>query len=348
MSSDKGPGTPSFGDLFDDPDAPDTPAAPVTSGAGLVAGFEDDRPETAQDTADDRDHESAEGAHLVAGFEPTDDVDDTDDERSTGEQPPLEAESAHLVAGFESTDTYTDEQPTDDEADGPADEAAPSPYDSAMIAPLGAAMAAAAEPTPAASSSVIVASSAPVTVAPAPWDGTVDRSASSAPATRVDTGRLYRSSGAEGPATLDAIPALDPGYSPARRVEAVNEPTVRGTSGLTYTGVAVVVASTVLAAIVEVLLRKEIGAITGLALLVSSVYSAVVVRRVDMWAAVVMPPLAFLAAAFLAGQLTLATSGSLLIREGFGLFRNLAVNAPWILGTTLVCLVIVLLRRRRD
>ena len=53
MSSNKGPGTPSFGDLFDDPDAPDTPDAPVTSGAGLVAGFE------STDEADDPADEAA-------------------------------------------------------------------------------------------------------------------------------------------------------------------------------------------------------------------------------------------------------------------------------------------------
>ena len=178
------------------------------------------------------------------------------------------------------------------------------------------------------------------------------------PAGRVDTGRLYRSSGAEGPATLDAIPAIDPGRAPAAAVatadaarpaaKAAKTASVARGAGLTYSGVVVVVvAATVVAAFVEALLRHQIGWLTGLALLVSSVYCAVVVRRPDIWAAVVVPPLAFLVASLTAGQLTLDQTGSLLIREGYGLFRNLAVNAPWILGTTLICLAIVLVRRKR-
>lgn len=338
MSSDQGTGAPSFGDLFDDPDAPETPVSPAAV-AGRAApatdapaastpsrptpAAEDGRaPEEPVDlvSGHDLDHESAEGAHLVAGFE----------------------------------------QGSDDEPEG-TEEPGRSPYDSVMIAPLAAAMAVEGRGTPpVAGGSVTVAPATgaaplgrtpvpPVTVAPAPWDGNVDRAVSSAPAPRVDTGRLYRSSGAEGPATLDAIPAIDPDYSPAQRIEAAVVPAAKGTSGLTYTGVAVVVVSaTVIAGFLEAVLRHEIGAITGLALAASSIYAAVVVRRVDIWAAVVVPPLAFLAAALTAGQLTLDRTGHLLIREGFSLFRALAVNAPWILGTTLVCLAIVLVRRRRD
>jgi hypothetical protein len=64
---------------------------------------------------------------------------------------------------------------------------------------------------------------------------------------------------------------------------------------------------------------------------------------------VVIPPLAFLVALLTAGQLTIrAKTGGLLVREGALLFVSLATNAPWILGTTLVCLVIVLVRRRRQ
>jgi hypothetical protein len=185
---------------------------------------------------------------------------------------------------------------------------------------------------------------------------------SSAPAGRVDTGRLYRSAGAEGPATLDAIPAIDADHSPQRAVVGTEYAVGRngsggagsaatlsaGTVGLTYSGVmVVVVAATVLVGFVEALLRNELGWVTGLALLVSSVYAAVFVRHADIWAAVVAPPLAFLAATLTAGQLTLGATGSLLEREGFMIFKSLAVNAPWILATTLICLAIVLVRRRR-
>jgi hypothetical protein len=305
VSSDHGPGAPSFGDLFEDPEAPDAPettpaaqtpaaqrrpepAAPVTVAAAAAA----DR------AAHELDHESTEAAHLVAGFEP---------------------------------------------AEGSLDEPADDPVDDAAAGPVVAVRAAG----DAAATPVVVAS------AGVPWDGTPDRAISSAPAPRVDTGRLYRSAGAEGPATLDAIPAIDPARPPAPTTEAAQaapSAVVRSADrGLTYSGVVVVVGGvTVLVAFAEALLRHEIGWMTGVALLASSVYSAIAVRRADIWAAVVIPPLAFLVALLTAGQVTIVgRSGGLFVREGALFFVALATNAPWILGTTLVCLVIVLVRRRR-
>jgi len=307
VSSDHGPGAPSFGDLFEDPDSHDEPAAPVTAPpaepvaeapvapVAPAATAADGAAATAADrAAHDLDHESAEASHLVAGFEQADDQ-------------PVDVPAASVAA----------DQPV-------------------VVA--------------------AAATAAPVVVGAAdvPWDGTPDRSVSSAPAGRVDTGRLYRSAGAEGPATLDAIPAIDPTRPPTRAVEESDpapEAAPRSADrGLTYSGVVVVVGGvTVLVAVAEALIRHEIGWLTGLALLASSVYAAVAVRRADIWAAVVIPPLAFLVALLTAGQLTiLGKSGGLLVREGALLFVSLATNAPWILGTTLVCLVIVLVRRRRE
>jgi hypothetical protein len=315
VSDDQRAAAPSFGDLFDDPESPLAPVeepAPV-SGSVTVSAPTSAQPAAVVTVADEVDHESAEASHLVAGFEHADDdrADDADDGSLDVDHDSAEAD--HLVAGFE-------------HADGAADDDDP---------PAGSAVGA----RPAAG----------VSVAAAAWDGTVDRSVSSAPAGRVDTGRLYRSAGAEGPATLDAIPAIDPDRVPRRTTEApVTTPTHRS-AGLTYSGVVVVdMAATVVAAFLEAILRHDIGWITGVALLVSSVYSALVVRRADIWAAVVVPPLAFLVAALTAGQLTLGKSGGFVIRQGVGLFQTLALNAPWVLGTTLICLVIVLVRRRRE
>jgi hypothetical protein len=330
VSDDQGAGAPSFGALFDDPDAPVAPvgsppaaptapsapaaptpdpiAVPVPAPAHPTPGAPDDLV-----TGHDLDHESDEAAHLVAGFESLDDPADAD----LVEAPPVEAPPVEVA---------------------PAE--TPVPTD--VVAPAAGAV------------SVAAASS---------WDGTVDRAVSSAPASRVDTGRLYRSAGAEGPATLDAIPAIDADHAPLGTVRATEYaagrtgsgaaeaavPLGTGTVGLTYSGVmVVVVAATVLVGFVEALLRNELGWITGLALLVSSVYAAVFVRHADIWAAVVAPPLAFLAATLTAGQLTLGATGSLLEREGFMIFKSLAVNAPWILATTVICLAIVLIRRRRN
>ncbi|MFN8147885.1 MAG: DUF6542 domain-containing protein [Candidatus Nanopelagicales bacterium] len=324
MSDDHGRGAPSFGDLFDDPEAPEAPDAPSAPAPVTPAAAPQAAAEPAQDlvTGHDLDHESDEASHLVAGFE-HDEPAAADDDLVEGHD--LEHgsdEAAHQVAGFE----HDDEDDADDAGDA---------------APAAAAAAAAA-----------------VSVAAAPWDGTPD-AVSSAPAARVDTGRLYRSAGAEGPATLDAIPALDPerlaAIEAARPVPppaastAPGAATTKGsTVGLTYSGVMVVViAATVLVAFLEAVVRKEIGWLTGLALLVSTVYAAVFVRRADIWAAVVAPPLAFLVATLTAGQLTLGATGKWLEREGFMIFKSLAVNAPWILASVVVALVIVLVRRHR-
>jgi hypothetical protein len=180
------------------------------------------------------------------------------------------------------------------------------------------------------------------------------------------TGRLYRSSGAEGPQTDGAIPAIDPEYLAARDAEraaaeaaaakarpekaakASEGGSLQGGSGLTWSGVVVVVIlGTVLVAFADALINNSLGILTGIALLVSSVYCALLVRRADIWAAAIIPPLAFLAASLTAGQLTLDSAGSLVVREGYMLLKTLAQNAPWTVGTTLICFVIVVVRRRR-
>ena len=332
MSDDHAAGAPSFGDLFDDPDAPEAPGATAAAPRAPAAP---DRPAKDRVAGHDLEHESDEAAHQVAGFEAaTQDSDDADsaadDDLVAGHDLEHESdEAAHQVAGFEHDDT----------ADAVDDE--PAPDD---------------DVSPGRAAAVGAAAAGAVSVAAAPWDGTPDPAISSAPAGRVDTGRLYRSAGAEGPATLDAIPALDPvrlaeieASRPVPAPAPAVGPATRGSSvGLTYSGVMVVViAATVLVAFLEAVVRKEIGWLTGVALLVSTVYAAVFVRRADIWAAVVAPPLAFLAATLTAGQLTLGATGSLLEREGFMVFKTLAVNAPWILASTVVALVIVLVRRRR-
>ncbi len=346
MSSDQGPGAPSFGDLFEDPDAQPTP--PLPAGAPPRAPVEDDH---------DLDHESSEASHQVAGFE------STDDEPAPERVQDVPAAST-LLGG--------EREPTSGSAAARSADTGPQPasgHDSTMLPPPVPAMAASPAPAPRgtapADSFVSVAPAGargPVVIAPAvaasvgnaasgrptAWDGTVDPGVSSAPATRVDTGRLYRSAGAEGPATLDAIPAIDPQHTAARRVEAVLEKPTRGGRGLTYSGVFVVVGgATFLVALAEALLRHDLGVLTGLALLASSIYAALVVRPADIWAGVVVPPLAYLAAVLTAGQLTVDRTSRLLVDEGSLLFIQLGSNALWILGTTAVCLAIVLVRRRR-
>lgn len=120
------------------------------------------------------------------------------------------------------------------------------------------------------------------------------------------------------------------------------------TRGLTYLGVMVVVGvPTLLVGFAQAIISNRIGWLTGLVLLVTSVYAALSVRASDRSAAIVVPPLAFLVTTLVAGQVTLAEGGSFLVREGFMIFRTLAENAPWVLGATAVAAAIVLLRKLR-
>ena len=94
--------------------------------------------------------------------------------------------------------------------------------------------------------------------------------------------------------------------------------------------------------------RTQLGWLTGVSLLAASVYGALVVRREDAIIAVIAPPLAFFLATITAGQLTLPPTGDLLVREAFMIVTTLGANALWIFGSTIVALVIVLVRRRRS
>ncbi len=235
----------------------------------------------------------------------------------------------------------------------PAEPAA-EPEPDIPVAPAGIAAFEAVEPD----EPVVVPPTRPSPVRePEPMDVVPAVIATAAPAV---TGRLYRSAGAEGPATDGAIPAIDPEYLAARDAQRAAEeaaaakarpakkPATQGGSGLTWSGVVVVVMlGTILVGFADALINDSLGIITGIALLVSSVYCALLVRPADIWAAAIIPPLAFLAATLTAGQLTLDSAGSFIVREGYMILKTLAQNAPWIVGTTLICLVIVIVRRRR-
>lgn len=121
--------------------------------------------------------------------------------------------------------------------------------------------------------------------------------------------------------------------------------------GVRATGVwLVVIGVTVVMGFADALVvgRTQLGWLTGVSLLAASVYGALVVRREDAIIAVIAPPLAFFLATITAGQLTLPPTGDLLVREAFMIVTTLGANAPWIFGSTIVALVIVLVRRRRS
>lgn len=122
------------------------------------------------------------------------------------------------------------------------------------------------------------------------------------------------------------------------------------TPGLKASGVwLVIIGVTVVMGFADALVmgRTGLGWLTGLSLLLVSIYGAFVVRRDDAIVAVIAPPLAFFLATITAGQLTLPPTGDLLVREAFMIVTTLGNNAVWIFGSTIVALVIVLVRRRR-
>ncbi len=377
MSSDQGPGTPSFEDLFDDPDAPLQPVARpvrpvsppvvISTGPAMPAPVPPVTPApvvppTAPSVPEPAPSRPVEVPAAVVPAEPvagrgsdapTDLLPDAADGAELSLPPAVAPDAWHDQAADDDAAEHEAQEPdawhlgAGPAVAGAVSVAALDPDEDDLVVPV--------PPVPPAPSAPRLEPALPQDDA---WDGHEAVAPSSAPAARVDTGRLYRSAGAEGPATLDAIPAIDPGYRPstlAAASAAVATPkkpdpeTARvrgGGTGLTYTGVVVVVVgATVLLGFADAIITKRIGLLTCLALLVSSVYAALVVRRGDIWAAVVVPPLAFLAALLTAGQLTLG-AGSKTTAEGFMVFQGLSTNAPWVIGTTLVCLVIVLVRRR--
>lgn len=130
----------------------------------------------------------------------------------------------------------------------------------------------------------------------------------------------------------------------AQRQDEGREVAKSGT--LTGLGVyAVTIGVTVILAFGETLFfGGEPGVITGIGLLVVSVFAAFAVRTRDAVNAIFAPPIAFFVAAITAGQVGLTAndlSGRLV-----ALFFLLGASWIWIVGSTVAALVIVALRRR--
>ena len=121
----------------------------------------------------------------------------------------------------------------------------------------------------------------------------------------------------------------------------------RPSSGsLTALGVyAVTIGVTVILAFGETLFfGGEPGVITGIGLLVVSVFAAFAVRTNDGIHAIFAPPIAFLVACLTAGQVGITATG--LTGRVVVVFFLLGGNWIWIVGSTAAALVIVALRRR--
>jgi hypothetical protein len=102
-------------------------------------------------------------------------------------------------------------------------------------------------------------------------------------------------------------------------------------------------------AAVEAALRDRIGPWTGVTLVVVAIIAPLVTRAGDRSLPAMMPPLAFLAAVLIAGQMLVpATGGSLRTREALMIVQNLGPNAIWVVAATILSTTIAAIRHFTD
>lgn len=113
--------------------------------------------------------------------------------------------------------------------------------------------------------------------------------------------------------------------------------------------VAVATLTVIVAAIGEVLVTGTIGLWTGITLIVVAVIASLVTRAGDRSLPAMMPPLAFLAAALVAGQALLPSgSAPLRTKQALMLFDVLGANAPWVVAATVLSVGISAVRHLVD
>lgn len=199
----------------------------------------------------------------------------------------------------------------------------------------------------------------------------------------VDTGRLFRSVHSEERA--DAVQAVsrdevrrlrtlrevdeEPRPAavlvstapPAVLAEPVDSPSEReprmrrrrsrpvGGPGLRSLGVVLSVGlATLLAGLVDALaFGPGLGVLTGIVLLIASALAALRVRRDDASVSVITPPLAYFVTAISVGQIGVVSTGGGIGRV-VDVFFTLADNWIWVVGSTVVAAVIVVVRGRQS
>jgi hypothetical protein len=121
-----------------------------------------------------------------------------------------------------------------------------------------------------------------------------------------------------------------------------------GTPGLTAPGVAVIVlGASALGAVIDSIVRGDLGTVFAIMFVASSVYAATQVRRRDLLAAVIVPPLVFLTVLGVHELLSPTGKSRALIDLVGDLVSTLALNAPTLWIGTGAAAVIVLVRHRR-
>ncbi len=121
-----------------------------------------------------------------------------------------------------------------------------------------------------------------------------------------------------------------------------------GTAGLTAPGVAVIVlGASALGAIIDSIVRSDLGPFFAIMFVASSVYAATQVRRRDLLAAVIVPPLVFLTILGVHELISPTGTSRAMIDLTGDLVSTLALNAPTLWIGTGAAAVIVFVRHRR-
>lgn len=322
-------------DLAEDSPAPanEPPADPVGDGQSLVAA-----PQATPQG----------GVRLVDPPLPAATLDEADDDAFVGDAPidgPALIEDAALVEDAGLVDEVgVDEVLVEDRADSNADVAPPEPKEGRLFRSRGAperediivavgsmqarrlrTLARADEPVVAAEPQVPEVALAPILP--------VAASGEPAPALQVM-------------ATVAAANRVTTAKSRSKRPRQSDQRERTGSGSLTGLGVyAVTIGVTLILAFGETLLfGGEPGIITGIGLLVVSIFAAFTVRTYDGIHAIFAPAIAFLIVSLTAGQVGITATG--ITGRAVVVFFLLGANWIWILGSTASALVIVALRRR--
>ncbi|HYN57021.1 MAG TPA: DUF6542 domain-containing protein [Motilibacterales bacterium] len=113
--------------------------------------------------------------------------------------------------------------------------------------------------------------------------------------------------------------------------------------------VTVATLTVIVVAALEATLRERIGLWTGVTLVAVATVAALVTRAGDRSLPAMMPPLAFLVAVLIAGQLLVPeTGGSLRTREALTIVQSLGANAIWVVAATVLSTSIAAIRHFTD
>lgn len=206
-----------------------------------------------------------------------------------------------------------------------------------------------------------------------PPDAFADTDAGAAPETDPDFAHLYAgpiAAEADGHRTLSEEDREDDGYQGDDEFERdhqedghpMNDQSMADMAGSNATrsrsdaeltqgipawiAVAMILGVTTIIGAADVFVTGQLGWLTGIALVLSSIYAAATVRPHDGYWVVVTPALAFLSTTLTIGQLTV-TGGSFWVRQGLLIPFTLGRAAVWIISATALAALIVGIRRRR-